>query len=180
MTVKLTRGGFALVIAAVLIGIAGVSYAAIPGSNGVISACKDPKGSLRVIDAEAGQACSGNQQPLSWNQQGPQGPPGPTGPAGPPGESSIRDYEWLFANSPLDSTSPKAHIVSCPYPKRAVGGGGLAVGLGGVAVPGVAVFASYPAANGGPSNAWEVRAQETVPTDTGWRIHAHVVCANVS
>ena len=123
---------------------------------------------------------SGNQQPLSWNQQGPQGPPGPTGPAGPPGESSIRDYEWLFANSPLDSTSPKAHIVSCPYPKRAVGGGGLAVGLGGVAVPGVAVFASYPAANGGPSNAWEVRAQETVPTDTGWRIHAHVVCANVS
>jgi hypothetical protein len=43
-----------LVVAALLVVAAGVSYAAIPSSNGTISACKDNKGQLRVIDAEAG------------------------------------------------------------------------------------------------------------------------------
>ena len=66
-----------LVLAGVLLAIAaGVSYAAIPSSNGTISACKDNKGALKVIDAEAGQTCNTNQQLLTWNQQGPQGPPG--------------------------------------------------------------------------------------------------------
>lgn len=62
--------------------VTGVGYAAIPGSDGTISACKDSKGALKVIDAEAGQTCTGNQQPLEWNQQGQPGPQGPTGPSG--------------------------------------------------------------------------------------------------
>src|SRR5215211_1957595 len=61
--------------------LGGVAYAGIPASNGVISACKDNKGALRVIDAEAGQSCNANQQPLTWNQQGPPGPQGPAGTA---------------------------------------------------------------------------------------------------
>jgi hypothetical protein len=63
-------------IAVAVAAISGIGYAAIPGSNGVISACKDTKGSLKVIDVEAGQACGPNQQPLSWNQQGPRGDAG--------------------------------------------------------------------------------------------------------
>jgi hypothetical protein len=45
MTLKLTPLRIALVIAVLGIGIAGVSYAAIPSANGTISACKDNKGS---------------------------------------------------------------------------------------------------------------------------------------
>lgn len=88
-----------LVLAAVVLGVAaGVAYAAIPSANGTISACKDNKGSLKVIDADAGQTCNPNQQLLTWNQQGPQGPigpagaqgaAGPQGPAGPAGPSGV-------------------------------------------------------------------------------------------
>ena len=72
-------------LAVVVAALGGVGYAAIPGSNGVISACRDSKGALKVIDAEAGQTCGPNQQPLTWNQQGPAGPQGPVGPQGPAG-----------------------------------------------------------------------------------------------
>jgi hypothetical protein len=51
----------------------------------VISACRDNKGTLKVIDAAAGATCSNNQQLLTWNQQGLAGPEGATGPAGPTG-----------------------------------------------------------------------------------------------
>jgi hypothetical protein len=77
-----------LILGALLVAVAaaGIGYAAIPhSSTGVISACKDNKGTLKAIDAEAGQICNANQQPLSWNQQGPQGPAGAQGPAGPQG-----------------------------------------------------------------------------------------------
>ena len=59
------------------------AYAAIPSTNGTISACmytKGPlKGTMQVIDAEDGKTCGNNQQLLTWNQQGPPGPPGPAG-----------------------------------------------------------------------------------------------------
>jgi hypothetical protein len=57
-------------LAVAIAAIAGVGYAAIPAANGVISTCKDSKGALKVIDAEAGQTCNANQQLLTWNQQG--------------------------------------------------------------------------------------------------------------
>ena len=66
--------------------------AAIPAADDVITACKDQKGALKVIDAEGGQTCSNNQQVLAWNQQGrlgdvgPTGPQGDVGPAGPQGD----------------------------------------------------------------------------------------------
>lgn len=55
--------------------------AAIPDSNGVIHACyatKDGTG-LRLIDSEAGQACTSKETGITWNQTGPQGPQGPAG-----------------------------------------------------------------------------------------------------
>ncbi len=50
--------------------------ALIPSSDGTISGCYrtsggllNPKGSLGVIDEEAGATCSNNETDLSWNQQ---------------------------------------------------------------------------------------------------------------
>jgi len=83
--------------AAAIVGAAAaasVAFGAIPGGDGVISACYSPNGDLRVIDAQ--DSCRpGKETPLTWNQRGPQGPtgpagaqgqPGPAGPAGPQGE----------------------------------------------------------------------------------------------
>ena len=50
---------------------AGVGYAAIPGSNGVINGCFEKRtGLLRVSDAEAGKSCLSLETPISWSQQG--------------------------------------------------------------------------------------------------------------
>jgi hypothetical protein len=75
---RVTRRSVALLAGIVtLVTAAGLAYATIPGSDGVISACRDTKtGALRAIDAEAGQTCSSKEAPLTWNQTGPQGPPG--------------------------------------------------------------------------------------------------------
>ena len=66
--------------AALLLGIAlgiaaaaGIAYAAVPNAAGVINACYDRQGDLRVIDAEAGESCDRRESPLSWNQRGPSG-----------------------------------------------------------------------------------------------------------
>jgi type VI secretion system secreted protein Hcp len=82
--------------AALILGVgAAVAIAAIPGSNGVITACRVTtaganQGALRVIDVETtpAQTCStGVETTLTFNQQGPPGPVGPQGDPGPPGDS---------------------------------------------------------------------------------------------
>lgn len=87
----------------VLTGAIGLAAGAIPDStDGVIHACYQtspgngpPQGTLRVIDAQAGEACAAGETALSWNQTGPTGQTGPqgvqglqgsTGPTGPRGE----------------------------------------------------------------------------------------------
>lgn len=90
---SLTRKGSAmtLTVTAVLV-LAGIGYAAIPGSDGVIQTCYNTTyGNLRVIDPSAGQACLKSEKALPISQTGPKGdtgatgPTGPTGPEGPPG-----------------------------------------------------------------------------------------------
>jgi hypothetical protein len=63
---------------------AGIAYASIPDSGGVIHGCYANKdGSLRVIDTGSGGACDAKKETaLNWNQKGPTGARGPTGPAG--------------------------------------------------------------------------------------------------
>lgn len=60
---------------------AAVAFAAIPGAGGVISACYDSKGIMRVIDAGAGATCTNKETLLTFNATGTTGPPGPTGPS---------------------------------------------------------------------------------------------------
>lgn len=71
-------------VGAVMIALpsAGIAYAAIPGSNGVIQGCYDSGGNVKVVSE---LPCPKSWTPLAWNQTGPQGPVGATGPQGPIG-----------------------------------------------------------------------------------------------
>ena len=75
-------------IAAVAAIAAGVAYATIPDSNGVISGCYNKQGVVRVIDTSAGGKCTAGETALDWSQTGPSGPPGSQGPPGPPGAAA--------------------------------------------------------------------------------------------
>lgn len=176
MTMKLTRTRVALAVAALGIAVAGASYAAIPAANGTISGCKDSKGSLKVIDAEAGQTCNSSQQLLTWNQQGPQGPAGAAGPAGPQGPAGISGYEAVSGNPVwVGSGSNAGAYAECPPGKMPVGGGAI-VSLG---APNtfVAITASYAYVF---SRRWYVVAHEMAPTSTNWSVQAQAICATVN
>ena len=67
----------------VVAGAAAAAYAAIPAAGTqLISGCYDKTGALRVIDKEAGAACTKNERELIWNQQGPRGLTGEKGDTG--------------------------------------------------------------------------------------------------
>jgi hypothetical protein len=86
---NVTRRRVAVTAAVLALGTVGIGYAAIPGSGGVISGCRDVNtGVLRVIDAEAGETCRGREAALTWNQTGPPGPPGADGSDGAPGTAA--------------------------------------------------------------------------------------------
>jgi hypothetical protein len=52
---------------ALVIAASGAAVAAIPSSDGTVTACRDNKtGALRVIDAEAGQSCTSRERQLAW------------------------------------------------------------------------------------------------------------------
>jgi Collagen triple helix repeat (20 copies) len=73
----------ALVVACVALGFAlgGFAVAAIPGPDGVITACfKTKTGALRVIDEE--KRCASGERRIAWNERGPRGPEGEKGPKG--------------------------------------------------------------------------------------------------
>lgn len=84
---RLRRAGRVLGATAVLgLAAAGISYAAIPDSTGLIHGCySTTSGALRVIDPAKTKACPTGTTGLNWNQKGLQGPAGPKGPAGPQG-----------------------------------------------------------------------------------------------
>jgi uncharacterized protein YjbI with pentapeptide repeats len=70
--------------AAALLLTGGIAWAAIPGADGVIQACYDSGGNVKVV---AALPCPRGYTPLAWNQQG------PAGTDGAPGESAYRT--WL-------------------------------------------------------------------------------------
>lgn len=73
----------------------GIGYAAVPGADGVIHSCYKAAGQLRVIDAESGETCAKNEEPLSFNRTGPAGPRGATGPVGPRGPEGTQGDQGL-------------------------------------------------------------------------------------
>src|SRR5579862_4334762 len=73
-SVRLLAFGCVLVLT-----LAGIAYATIPGGGGVILACYDGGGNLKVVQS---YPCSKGFTPLQWNQQGVSGDTGATGPTG--------------------------------------------------------------------------------------------------
>ena len=78
------RGIRLLLATTVLLAVAaGIAYAAIPDSNGVIRGCyQASSGALRVIGSNptvGGGKCSAGEKALNWNQRGPTGAKGATG-----------------------------------------------------------------------------------------------------
>ncbi len=91
-TVRRRRAAIGAVTAtAVLAG--GIALAGVPGASGVINACYGEVSRLvRIVDAEAGEQCRGNEHALAWNQQGDKGDKGDKGERGlqgPPGETLV-------------------------------------------------------------------------------------------
>ncbi|HVJ18643.1 MAG TPA: type VI secretion system tube protein Hcp [Polyangiaceae bacterium] len=65
------------------------AYAAITiGPDGVIHACADKKGMLRIVSSAS--SCSSNETPISWNQQGPAGVQGDKGDKGDTGDTGAQ------------------------------------------------------------------------------------------
>jgi hypothetical protein len=110
LTRKKTAYVFA-VAATFVVFAGGVSYGAIPSANGVISACKNAQGQIKLIDKEAGQICPGPNQHLEWNQQGPTGPVGPAGPAGP-----SDGYVEIVSESIIPGTGLPKTVVTLSLP----------------------------------------------------------------
>ncbi len=92
------------VVRLLLTAAAGVTTAVIlegyipSATDGTITGCyrniAPQQGSLRVIDAEAGQTCTNGETTLTWNHMGVPGPIGPAGPQGeqgPPGTTATSD-----------------------------------------------------------------------------------------
>ncbi len=82
-----------LVVAAAVVTMGGIGYAAIPDGNGVFTACRlNGVGTIRLIDPTATPAssllnhCTGLETKISWNQGGPSGSQGPTGDKGATGD----------------------------------------------------------------------------------------------
>src|SRR6266478_5080927 len=83
-----------------------------PGTpvNGVISACVDREGQVRVINPNFGGRCRSSESPTSWNQvgaPGPQGPAGPAGDLGPAGPAGPQGNVGM--EGPQGPTGPMGH-----------------------------------------------------------------------
>ena len=81
------RLGLLGLVVGVGVAVAGIAYAAIPDSNGVIHGCyNSDNGALRVFGKSKDyQQCNANEKALDWSQTGPTGPTGATGATGPTG-----------------------------------------------------------------------------------------------
>jgi hypothetical protein len=93
---------------------AGVAYASIPDSSGVIHGCYTNNQVLRVIDS-ATQTCAMNETALNWNQTGPQGPAGPTGATGPAGADGAPAIALWAVVSSAGTLTHGSHVVTVTH-----------------------------------------------------------------
>jgi hypothetical protein len=101
----------------------------------------------------------------------PAGPQGPQGPAGPPGLVGLQRVDVTTSSS---SANSKSLLVSCPSPKKAIGGGARVLGPGSNRV---SITANFPDSSG---TQWDATAVEAVATAQVWQLQAYVICADVA
>ncbi|HVN62548.1 MAG TPA: hypothetical protein VMT59_14915 [Gaiellaceae bacterium] len=99
---RLSKYSIALGVAAIVVIVAGVAFAAIPDNGGVIHACMlKPTGTIRLIDPSLSSQnlrghCTSLETEVSWSQQGPKGDPGLQGAAGPKGDpGTVASFDQL-------------------------------------------------------------------------------------
>ena len=81
----------------------GVAWASISGDGGVIQACYDSGGNLKVV---AALPCPKGYTPLQWNQLGLEGEKGDTGPAGANGTNGINGIDGIDGISVTSESEP--------------------------------------------------------------------------
>jgi hypothetical protein len=87
---------------------AGVAFATVPDSKGVIHGCRNIKtGVLRAVDYPT-HKCASTERGLNWNYKGPTGPRGPQGIPGVIGHTYV-EYKYVAATDPGGT-----YIVTCP------------------------------------------------------------------
>lgn len=172
---RVRRPSPALVLAviALLIALGGATYAAIPGSDGVIRGCYKNGGNLRVV--ESASDCKQSETAISWSQEGPAGPPGPPGPPG--SGAAVSGHELVAVNRIIPPYSGTGQAVeatlqpTCP-PGKKVTGGGYGRSINQSVPQDVYVSHSYP-----PTvRAWVVRAVSFSRDPVG--VEATAICAN--
>ncbi len=166
------------VVVLIVILVAAIAVTAVYASGGgVIYACVNPAGHLRIINY--GESCSPSESYLEWNIIGPPGPAGPEGPQGPEGPPGLANVSSVSSWGTLDSDDSKTHVVWCPEGKVAISGGYNISGGG----PNIVVRTFHPQWQPGDSGAptgWQVSAHEIEPTSLEWQILAVAVCADVA
>jgi hypothetical protein len=105
----------------VVVALGALAYAAIPATDGTITACYaktfgllNPKGSLRVVNTA--NECSALETVLTWNQRGAAGAPGATGAPGPQGPQGAQGLPGPAgpqgpAGPPGTGDAPRAHAL---------------------------------------------------------------------
>ena len=171
---------------ALCFALAGTSYAAVTITgkdvkNGTLSG-KDLKKnalttrevksrSLLAADFKAGELPKAG----ATGPQGPAGPQGERGPAGPPG-ADVEFFEDK-QSTPLNASDEKEIVAGCPLGTFATGGGHDVTDNNFPTQVKVSVLTSMDGTAYGLVNAgWIVRAHETTPTDTPWKLTAWVSC----
>ena len=148
----------ALVAVGALVIGGGVAFAEIPNNEtGVISACyQRSNGSLKVIDAQAGEQCSRSENAIGWNMRGVAGPQGPQGPAGPAGPAGSGEQGPAGPQGPAGAMGP-------PGPAGPAGPPGPQGADGAAGPPGPAGAPGEP----GPAGAQGVPGPQGVQGETG-------------
>lgn len=188
------RSKVSIVVIVCLLGtfFGGALATAYAASTGIIQACVDKDGQLRIL--KASQTCKPKETALDWNISGPQGPkgdkgdqgpaggPGPKGDVGPQGQPGapgakgdtgpqglpgLSEYQTIPVAQPISAAGGWVFDAACPAGKTAISGG--------YTLPaGSTVQESHPR-DGDPS-VW--RLAFTVPGPT--TITLHLQCARTS
>ena len=136
-----------------------------------------PRGFTVILDTKSPEAASlitGPQGPQGL--QGVQGVPGAQGPQGPQGIPGYAGITLAFGESDaIDSSSPKSAFAECPPGTYPIGGsGGATEGLGQAADKTIAIsYSGVPPFN---LSRYVIRAYETAPVATNWRVSVIAMC----